>query len=148
MVTFEDAPFAKGDMNNSLTAKELEIVRVENARTKFFSSITTRSLAYFSLFVLLLTQISNQWQRFVIGSAYYFDDPDVLPADTAKYNIGVAIPGLNDFKYAIISGPAFNLSFAVLILFAGPLVDIYKRIILISIANVLWSFSSVATGFT
>ena len=73
-----------------MSKKELEIVRAEYSKDEFFLNKRLRCFSWTVLIILLLAQISNQWQRFMIASAYDFKYTG--DGDKSKYMIKEAIP--------------------------------------------------------
>jgi hypothetical protein len=53
-----------------LTKKDLEIARAEVNKTEFAMSTRQKVYAWTVLMIILLCNISNQWQRFIIAVAY------------------------------------------------------------------------------
>jgi MFS family permease len=98
------------------------------------------------LLLLLSVQISNQWQRLLIGPAYYFAASG--KTDDPYYSIRVGIPNFTDEKYGLLAGPTFTLVYATLILFTGTLADNYSRRLIFSIAAIMWSLTSIGTSFS
>ena len=78
-----------------MTLKEVEIVRAEQSKDEFNLNKKLRCLSWTVLVILLLAQISNQWQRFMIGSTYNFDYTG--DGDPAKYEIKKDIPDYEDW---------------------------------------------------
>ena len=54
----------------------MEIVRAEMAKTTFKLTGKEKVVSWTVLIVLLLAQISNQWQRFMISAAFNYKMPD------------------------------------------------------------------------
>ena len=48
-------------IDDAMSAKDLEIVRAEQAKEEFFTDKKTRVFSWTVLIILLLAQISNQW---------------------------------------------------------------------------------------
>ena len=80
---------ARSTTSIALTNKELEIVRAEMAKTEFKFEGKVKLYSWIVLLTLLLAQISNQWQRFMISAAYGYKTDDNDP----YYMMSVAIPG-------------------------------------------------------
>lgn len=58
------------DIIDELTKKDLEIARAEVNKTEFAMSTRQKVYAWTVMVIILLCNISNQWQRFIIASAY------------------------------------------------------------------------------
>jgi len=129
-----------------VTESNLEIIRAEVEKIEYAAKPEDIKFSWFVLLLLLLVQISNQWQRLLIGPAYYFKADG--KEDDPKYNLSAAIPNFTDAKYGVLSGADFTLVYATLILFTGTLADNYSRRYLLSIAGVIWSFTSIGTAFS
>jgi hypothetical protein len=56
-----------------------------------------------------------------------------------KYNIKLDVDDLSPTNFAMLSGPAFTLIYAVLILFTGPLSDNLNRTKMICFSCIGWS---------
>ena len=102
------------------------------------------SIRYSWLVAVLLTctQISNQWNRFVIGSAYYYT------STSPKYNMQEAIPALTSAKYGLVTGLIFNTPFSIMVLMTGTIAQRFNRKYLLGIASLLWSLSSYGMATT
>ena len=61
--------------------------------------------------------------------------------------MGDAIPGFGESKYSLVSGPVFNTSFAIMVLFTGSFADSKSRKVLLTIASITWSLTSLSTAF-
>ena len=94
--------------------------------------------------ILLGAQISNQWQRFMIGTAYNYKDPN----DDPKYMISEDIPGFTKSIFGFASGFAFTALFSIMVLFSGVASDNCSRRLILGIAGILWSLTSITTGFS
>ena len=130
----------------ALTRKELEIVRADDTKNEFTLNKRLRYHAWCVLGVLTLGQISNQWQRFLIGSTYnYVYEGD---GDPNKYQISTDIPGFTKNKFGLLSGAMFTIFFSITVLFAGVLADNMSRRILMSTAAILWSLTSITTSIS
>ena len=55
-----------------ITLSQLDILRTEAEKKDFTKSDSQRSKAWIALIILLTIQISNQWQRFIISTAYQY----------------------------------------------------------------------------
>jgi len=130
----------------ALTVKELEIVRAEMAKEEFKLSSKERCFSWTVLMVLLLAQISNQWQRFMISTAYNFKLPD--NEKDPYYMMSVAIPNFSESRYGLLSGVLFTSLFSVTVLFSGVLSDNCSRRLLLACAAVLWSLTSITTSIS
>ena len=106
-----------------------------------------RLYSWIVLLILLTVQISNQWQRFMISTAYYFI-PNDDHSDPQKYEITAAIPHFTDARYGYVAGPLFYLCFGTLVLFTGSFADNFSRRYLLGIAAVLWSLTSLGMAFS
>jgi MFS family permease len=62
--------------------------------------------------------------------------------------MSVAIDNFNDFRYGLVAGPVFTIIFATLNLFTGALADKVSRKMLLSVAAICWSITSLGTAFT
>jgi MFS family permease len=127
-----------------LTKKDLEIARAEVNKTEFFMSPKQKVYAWVVLLVILLCNISNQWQRFIISVAYFIPprpDPDPF------YEIRYAIPDFSLKKYSYLAGATFTVFFATAVLFTGVLADNMSRKVLLCVAAILWSLTSIGTAF-
>lgn len=102
--------------------------------------------AWTVLIIILLCNISNQWQRFIIATAYQIKAPTDEPPDP-KYEMRYAIPNFTTEKYAYLAGATFTIFFATAVLFTGMLADNMSRKILLCLAAILWSFTSIGTSF-
>lgn len=96
--------------------------------------------------ILVFAQISNQWQRFVISSVYLFKEDGL--EDDPYYNMKAAIPGMDDSRYGLVAGPAFTIFYAIFVLFTGVLSDNFNRKILLTVASILWSFTSISIALS
>ena len=83
-------PMLPSDSGTVLTVKDLEIVRAEQTKDEFNLNKSLRCFSWTVLIVLLLAQISNQWQRFMIGSTYAYEYTG--DEDPKKYEIKTDIP--------------------------------------------------------
>lgn len=119
----------------------------EAARREFSVDSEQRLYSWAVLMVLLTVQISNQWQRFVISTAYYFVPPDGEGEDD-KYEIKNAIPNFTDARYGYVAGPLFSLCFGTLVLFTGGFSDAFTRKYILGFAAVLWSLTSLGMAFS
>lgn len=61
--------------------------------------------------------------------------------------MGDALPGLTPGAYSLISGPVFNTSFAIMVLFTGSFADTFSRKNLLVTASIIWSISSIGMAF-
>ena len=104
-----------------------------------------RRYAWLVIVILLFVNISNQWQRFVISTSYYYKPDGREPVE--KYSMREAIPNFTDAKYGLVAGPVFTLCYAVLILFTGSLADLYSRKTLLAVGSICWSLTSIGTSF-
>ena len=102
-------------------------------------------ISWMVLIVLLLAQISNQWQRFMISAAYNYTMPEG-EADDPHYMMSIDIPNFTDNKYGLLSGVMFTSLFSVTVLFSGVLSDNCSRRLLLSFAAMLWSVTSITTA--
>ena len=128
--------------NSAITNKELEIVRAEMAKEQFTLSGKEKCMSWVVLICLLLIQISNQWQRFLIATTYNYDDD----SDDPYYMMSVDIPNFTQTRYGLLSGALFTALFSVTVLFSGVLSDNFSRRLILAIAGVLWSGTSVTTA--
>ena len=130
-----------------LSNKELEIVRAEMAKSQFTRSKKDKCVSWTVLMVLLLAQVSNQWQRFMISAAYNYTMPKGK-ADDPFYMMSVDIPGFTASKYGLVSGVMFTSLFSVTVLFSGVLSDNCSRRLLLAFAAMLWSVTSLTTAIS
>jgi len=144
--TDDDAP-PFGDNIDTLTEQELVIVQAEGEKKAFTMSKSQKTYAWFVLMLVTLAQISNQWQRFVISSVYYFDDAKGDKVGP-KYSMKAAIEGMTDAKYGIVAGPAFTIFYSIFVLFTGILSDNFNRKNLLTIASICWSLTSIGIAFS
>ena len=93
------------------------------------------------LIIILVTAVTNQWQRFIIAYA----NGQCSKSDDPKISICDAYPDFSS-QYGILSGPAFSLSFATISIFGGLIADKFNRKLLIIIACALWSTMSLLSG--
>jgi len=124
------------------------ILHTEAHKVVFEQSKPQRLLAWLTLGILLTIQISNQWQRFIISTAYqyYTLDPTKPGYNDPKYEMQLAIPGFTAANYGLVAGPFFSLIFGTLVLFTGSLADKFNRRFLLGIAAVAWSLTSLGTS--
>lgn len=115
------------------------------AKGQFQLSRKDKCLSWTILMVLLLAQISNQWQRFMISTAYNYTMPNHEP-DDPFYMMSVDIPNFDPSKYGLVSGVMFTSLFSVTVLFSGVLSDNCSRRLLLSFAAMLWSVTSLTTA--
>ena len=101
--------------------------------------------AKIGLVLVLLISISNQWQRFLIGYA------NALCKDSNAHDKKISICASYDPEfsksYGVLSGAAFLISFACFGIFGGALADSMSRKYIICISMILWSSTSVLTGY-
>ena len=97
------------------------------------------------LIVLLLAQISNQWQRFMISAAWNYKVDDDGTKDPF-YMMSVDIPGFSSSKYGLLSGVLFTCFFSITVLFSGVASDNCSRRLLLAFAAMLWSVTSLTTA--
>ena len=117
------------------------------AKGEFKLSGKDKCVSWTVLMVLLLAQISNQWQRFMISTAYNYkmpkgEDPDPF------YMISVDIPDFTESKYGLVSGVLFTSLFSVTVLFSGVASDNCSRRLLLAFAAMLWSVTSLTTAIS
>jgi hypothetical protein len=67
---------ANEEESKQLTKKDLEIARAQVSKTEFAQTKKQRVYAWVVLLIILLFNISNQWQRFIIGVAYQIHPKD------------------------------------------------------------------------
>mmetsp|Transcript_38 Transcript_38/g.69 ORF Transcript_38/g.69 Transcript_38/m.69 type:complete len:197 (-) Transcript_38:109-699(-) len=72
---------------------------------------------------------------------------DGVKAGDSFYEIKSAFPELYA-NYGLLSGPAFSISYCIAGLFMGILVDKVNRKTLVSTACIVWSLSTILSGFT
>ena len=130
-----------------LSNKDLEIVRAEMAKGQYTLSGKDKCISYTVLMVLLLAQVSNQWQRFMISAAYNYTMPKG-EADDPYYMMSVAIPNFTAGKYGLVSGVLFTSLFSVTVLFSGVLSDNCSRRLLLGFAAIFWSVTCLTTAIS
>jgi MFS family permease len=134
------------DIIDELTKKDLEIARAEVNKTEFAMSTRQKVYAWTVMMIILLCNISNQWQRFIIASAYQIRPADGEQPDK-KYQMRYAIPNFGPDKYSYLAGATFTIFFATAVLFTGILADNMSRKILLCLAAIFWSLTSIGTSF-
>lgn len=139
-------PYENESSATGMSRKELEIVRADMAKTEFNFSKKDKIVSWTVLMLLLLAQISNQWQRFMISSAFNYKMAD--KEKDPKYMMSVAIPGLDASSYGLLSGVLFTSLFSVTVLFSGVLSDNFSRRLLLAFAAMLWSATSLTTAIS
>ena len=82
----------------------------------------------------------------MIGAAYNFKLPDGV--EDPKYMMSIAIPGFTNAVYGAASGFAFTAFFSIVVLFSGVASDNCSRRMLLGIAGILWSATSITTAFS
>jgi MFS family permease len=127
------------------TLTQLDIIKKEVAKRDFKEQPKTRLYSWVVLMILLTVQISNQWQRFVISTAYYFNSATEFGP---KYEIKLAIPNFTDARYGYVAGPLFSLCFGVLVLFTGSFSDRNSRKFILGFAVICWSFTTLGMAFS
>ena len=133
--------------SQALSRKDLEIVRAEMAKNEFTFSKKDKIVSWTVLITLLLAQISNQWQRFMISTAYNYKLDDEDEKDP-YYMMSVDIPGFTSSKYGLIAGALFTSLFSVTVLFSGVLSDNFSRRLILAFAAMLWSATSLTTAIS
>lgn len=102
--------------------------------------------SYFVLAILFLIRLSNQQQQQALGYIYGFVGQG---ADASKakafYEIQSAYPALNQY-YGVLSGAGFSLSYAFFGLLWGQAVDTKNRKLIVALACIGWSLTSICTG--
>ena len=73
-----------------LTKKDLEVARAEVSKIDYQNSRRQKLYAWIVLVLILLCNISNQWQRFIIAVAYQIKPVDGII--DPKYQMKYAIP--------------------------------------------------------
>jgi MFS family permease len=99
---------------------------------------------------LILLQVSNQWQRYLISTSYdfYSTDPANKIYDNPKYEIQAAINNFTAVKYGYIAGPFFGIIFGFFCLWSGFLADKISRKHLYGIAGICWSLTSIGMALS
>lgn len=128
-----------------MSKRDLEYVRAEMAKTTFTLTGKEKCISWTVLMILLLAQISNQWQRFMISAAYNYTVPEGEP-DDPYYEMAVDIPGFTSSKYGLLSGVLFTSLFSITVLFSGVASDNFSRKLILAFAAVLWSITSLTTS--
>ena len=81
----------------------------------------------------------------MIGTAYnYKDDGQNNP----KYMMSIDIPGFSKSIFGFASGFAFTAFFSIVVLFSGVASDNCSRRMLLGVAGILWSATSITTAFS
>jgi len=132
----------------------------------------TPRYAYYVLFVLLLTYILNQWDRYLLNYLSTVSASDQcgaypnLPYDVAdchgnatcvaahdcygKYNLQYGA-NINEEEYGVLASFGFTALFAFMLLIAGRLADVANRTLVIGAALLGWSactaWQGAATSF-
>jgi len=122
---------------SSLSRLELEIVRAQIQTIQFTPD--KLCFSYGVLAVLMLSQISALWTKFIIGAAYNYQGKN---SNDPKYDIRVAIPGFTYTRYSLVTGIYYSLTYGLTALFAGMLSDRFNRKTLLVIMGFLWNFTS------
>ena len=130
-----------------MSKRDLEIVRAEMAKTTFKLTGKEKVVSWTVLIILLLAQISNQWQRFMISAAFNYKMPDGEEPDP-YYMMSEAIPGFTTSKYGLLSGVLFTVLFSITVLFSGVASDNCSRRLLLAFAAMLWSVTSLTTAIS
>ena len=128
-----------------ITMSQLDIVKKELSKKDFNETSKTRLYAWIVLMILLTVQIANQWQRFVISTAYYYASETKTGP---KYQIKEAIPNFTDANYGYVAGPLFSLIFGVMVLFTGSFSDQNNRKLIIGFATLFWSLTTLGMAFS
>ena len=149
-VPLREVSFNQVSATSKLTLNQLDILRVDAQAQEFKETETTRVQSWIALTILLLVQISNQWQRFLISTTYNFvvDVPTSKYYQNPKFEIQYAITGFTPARYGIVAGPLFSLIFGTLVLFSGRFADVFKRNLLLGSAAICWSITSIGMCFT
>lgn len=97
------------------------------------------------LWMILLIQIANQWQRAFVSCVYNFtwDGAQTNP----YYNIQADIPNFSETMYALLAGPAFMFLFGTLSLFSGMISDIFNNRNILCSSCIIWSLCSMGSGW-
>ena len=82
----------------------------------------------------------------MIGAAYNFKLED--DKKDSKYMMSVAIPGFSSSVFGFTSGFAFTALFCIVVLFSGVASDNISRRLVLGIAAVLWSSTSILTAMS
>ena len=80
----------------------------------------------------------------MISSAWNYK---VAPPDP-HYMMSIDIPGFNSNKYGLLSGALFTSLFSITVLFSGIASDNFSRRLILSIAAMLWSVTSLTTSIS
>jgi MFS family permease len=100
---------------------------------------STNYSKYYTLLLLWIVYISNQWCRYVLNYLYAIDSND------PKLSIASAC-GLNSTQYGFLTGYGFSATFVVSGLFMGRAADGYNRRNIIVAGCMLWSLALFAMG--
>ncbi len=139
-------PRSNSDLSDfQLSEQELEIVRAEVTKVEFVASQNQKYQSYLVLFILMVVQMSAQWSKFLISTAFNYDGNNTA---NAKYNISKAIPNFNSTRFALLTGPLYSYTFGASILFAGVFSDKYSRKVLLTIVSLFWASTSYGTAFS
>ena len=83
----------------------------------------------------------------MISAAYNYTMPNGEP-DDPHYMMSIDIPNFTPSRYGLLSGVMFTSLFSVTVLFSGVLSDNFSRRILLAVAAVLWSVTSLTTAIS
>jgi len=90
-----------------------------------------RFYSYVVLAFCMLTQVSNNWQRTVLGTSYNY------PSTDPYFSIKSVIT--TPAEYGILAGPAFQVTMAIMGCISGYVTDCYSRRFVLGFASIFWS---------
>ena len=130
--------------SNEMKESHLEIMRTEVEKRDYGLSQGQIVYSKIVLLLLLLNNVSNQWQRLLISSAFYYENPDKLGP---KYRLRESF-NLSDAQYGVLAGPVFSIIFSTLVLLSGTLSDRVSRRYLFGLSGVCWSLTTIGAAFS
>lgn len=122
---------------------ELEIVRAEVTTIEFNQDKDKKWFSFCILAMLMGTQISSLWTKFIIGSAYNYDG---VHNGEPRWDITAAIP-FTYTQYSEITGIYYSLTYGLAALCAGMISDNFSRKSLLAFVGVCWNLTSYGNVF-